>query len=339
MEQAGERARRAVIYCLVPRELADKLHEPLRRHFRARDESVEVVVEQRRADRRAGSERRRQDGPRELERRKVRSPHGLRVADRRASAIATEAPALPRRIARFADHLVFVERLEPSSERLEDLDTARTVMRFQLGDADSFTTLYMRYFERVYSYLRVVVRDAHAAEDSTQQVFTKLFESLHDYEHRGRPFTAWLFTVVRNEAIGELRRQGRNYLVDPVELRASEDAANGGEAPLETLGWISDRELLLFVERLPMAQRQALVLRYMLDLPNTEIAAVLGRSVDDVRQMQSRALRFLRARLSAVGRGAGRRDRTLMRSPLRKSRVMRQRRYALAGGPRPLPRA
>jgi RNA polymerase sigma-70 factor (ECF subfamily) len=210
---------------------------------------------------------------------------------------------------------------------VEDLDTARLVARIQAGDRDAFAVLYMRYFDRVYSYLRLVLRNDADAEDAVQQVFTKVWEALPRYEHRRQPFRAWLFVIVRRYAINQLDRHARTEVVDSEQVQRELDAHPRADE-LPVLGWISDRELVLFIERLPLAQRQVLMLRYMLDLSNSEIAAVLGRSPEDVRSLQSRALRFLRERLDAVGRGADR-PRVLMRRRVLQAPVIRQRRFAL----------
>jgi DNA-directed RNA polymerase specialized sigma24 family protein len=85
----------------------------------------------------------------------------------------------------------------------------------------------------------------------------------------------------------------------------------------------------MFIERLPLAQRQVLLLRFMLDLSNDEIARVLDRSNDDVRLLQSRALRFLRDRLAAVGRTSTRPGRVPALRRFRQVPVLRSRRYAL----------
>jgi RNA polymerase sigma-70 factor (ECF subfamily) len=331
----GPRSRPRV-YCLVPAELADQLHDSLRRHFRD-DPTIEVVVEQRRQDRRGGLDRRRIEGeaPEPGERRRVRGSGGRRIAQRRSVAVALdEAPPLPRRARRHADRIAFVERLEPTSEENEDIDTRRLVTSFQAGDRAGLETLYTRYFDRVYAYLRTALRDQHEAEDVTQQVFVSLIEALPNYEPR-RPFGAWLFRIVRNQAIDHLRKHGRLDVTDPAELaRVREGGENGEprESDLRSLGWISDRDLLLFVERLPLAQRQVVVMRFMLDLSGVQIAQILDRTPADVRRLQHRALRFLEARLDAIGRVPVRRERTRMLRRPQQARILRRRRTALLGG-------
>jgi RNA polymerase sigma-70 factor (ECF subfamily) len=297
----GEKAPR--IYCVVPWELAEELHEELRTHFRS-DASIEVVVERRRRERRSGEQRRRDEADALKDRRAIRNAEGRRVGERRAAVASVESPMLPAPARKHVEALTFVERLEPSDQHHEDLDTARLVTRFQAGDNEVFAELYMRYFDRVYSYLRLALDDDHAAEDSTQQVFLKVMEALPRYERRTQPFRAWLFTIVRNHAIRYLEKRGRMEVVDPVELTDRQPDPAGTE-PAEAfgvLGWISDRELLMLIERLPAAQRQVLMLRYMMDLTTTDIASILGRSSEDVRALQSRALRFLQQRLTALGR-------------------------------------
>jgi RNA polymerase sigma-70 factor (ECF subfamily) len=328
LPKQAQAPRRSITYCIVPQDLAAKLHAPLRRHFRD-DPSVEVIVEARLADRREPAERRATTVEPAIERRKVKAQDGRRIAEQRALAAPIAAPALPPRLSRMAGRLVFVERLEPVGERAEDIDTARLVARIQGGEQELFSQLYQRYFDRVYSYLRIVMRDDHEAEDGAQQVFLQVLNALPRYERqRGRPFRAWLFVIVRNYAIYQLRKHSRIELSDPATM--PEEASVVDDESPGSLGWISDRELLMFVERLPLAQRQVLVLRFMLDLTHKEIAEVLGRSPEDVRILSHRALHFLRDRLTAIGREPER-DAVRERSKvyLRQRTVLRARRFAL----------
>jgi RNA polymerase sigma-70 factor (ECF subfamily) len=241
-----------------------------------------------------------------------------------------ESGPLPRKARPYADRLVFVERVEPSTEQLEDQETARLVSRIQAGAPDLFPVLYMRYFDRVYGYLRTILNDPHEAEDASQHVFMQVLEALPRYERRKQPFRAWLFIIARNHALYRLRGQQRVQATPPEDISLEREiAVESGETEGE-FDWLSDRELLMFVERLPLPQRQVLVLRFMLGLGTAEIASVLERSTDDVRMLQSRALRFLRERLSAVGRGSAERPRPARaRRYLRQAPVLRSRRFAL----------
>jgi RNA polymerase sigma-70 factor (ECF subfamily) len=332
---APQRHDRPVVYCLVPRDLAPKLHEPLRRHFEA-DPLVEVVVERRNGDRRADGERRRAAAQRRgAERRAIRAATGRRVGERRAALVSADAPALPRKARAHVARLKFVERIPPSGQQAEDADTARLVMRFQAGDRDAFGELYMRYFARVYNYMRLVVSDACEAEDLTQEVFVKALAALPGYERREQPFRAWLFTLARNEGLKSVARRSRVDVTDALEIhaRADEAARRDGALPDEpelfTLSWISDDELLMLVDRLPLAQRQVLALRYLLGLRPAEIATLIGSTPNHVSVLLYRALSFLRERLTALGRMPGDRRRAGTQRVFRKAVILRRRRFAL----------
>jgi RNA polymerase sigma-70 factor (ECF subfamily) len=255
---------------------------------------------------------------------------GRRVAERRAEQVPVALPELPRRARRYADAIVFVERIEPPTQREEDADTARFVARFQAGDRDAFGELYKRYFSRVFGYMRSAFRDTHEAEDAAQEVFTLVLKNLKRYERRGQPFRAWLFTIARNHAIRELRRLGRIEPMDPDEARMQADTAVTDAADVTALDWITDRDLNLFVERLPLPQRQVLVLGFLLDLPDDQVARVMGRSQVDVRSLRHRALRFLEERLRAIGRvPQGESTREPWTRRVKKAPVLRSRRHAL----------
>jgi len=261
----------------------------------------------------------------------IRALAGRRIADRRATAVPTSTPTLPRKARPHADDLVFVERLEPSVLSREDDDTARVVTRIQSGDRDAFAIVFTRYFDRIYSYLRVsAAGNHHVAEDATHQVFVNVFEALPRYERRSQPFRVWLFAVARNYAVSQLERQRGREVLDPEAIERHYEQASLAQPEPDALSWISDRELLMFVERLSLAHRQVLLLRYTMGFKQREVAEILGRSLSDVSNAESRALRFLRDRLSSVGRGPKlRRERAQVCRPVRKSVVLRSRRSAL----------
>jgi RNA polymerase sigma-70 factor (ECF subfamily) len=327
-------SRGSDVLCLLPLALAPRLERQMVSW--GSEHGVEVIVERRRADRREEADRRSEPWPRAddlepvaSERRRIRHRLGRRVAERRATLIPVSEPAeLPRRAAAERDGLLFVERLDVDDECREDADSARLVTRLQAGEQDLFADLYERYFVRVYSYLRVALHDRHEAEDAAQQIFLQVMEALHRYEIRDVPFRAWLFRIVRNHTLNHLEKRGRIEVEDPIAL----DRLREFEArPLDpgVLDWLSDADMMIVVSRLPLAQRQVLMLRYMMDLSWSQIAEILGRSPAAARQLQARALSELRGRLAVVKPDTPRTARLPMARRPGCLPVLNARRYAL----------
>jgi RNA polymerase sigma factor (sigma-70 family) len=319
---------RTITYCVVPSELAGELHESLRRHWR--DDPVEVIVERRRDDRRSAPRRRRSgEPPAGRERRSVRSVEGRRVAERRTGSARPLELTLPPEAEPHAHQLAFVVRRLPSSQAAEDVETARLVVEYQLGDRSALEDIYRRYFDRIYAYARVALRDPHEAEDVTQQVFMQVVEALGRYQlRRGTPFRHWLFRIARNTMLNARETQRRAQLEEParVELRIEDGATRTAQ---DALDWLTDADLYMFVDQLPPSQREVLVLRYVLDMSGKEIACQLDRTPESVRQLLSRALRRLEQQLASVRSSRGTVERSAMRARTAAPPVVSTRRRAL----------
>jgi len=317
-------------YCVVPREVSPELHQLVRSCYGG-DGAVPVIVERRRGERRCGA-RRQSNGstPKAAGRRRIRNEDGRRVADRRAVVVPVEPAQIPRRLRRFADQLTFFERIESSGDYAIEIDSSRLAITFQSGDMGAMAKLYMRYFDEVYAYTRLALRDTYEAEDVTQQVFTNACQALSSYEIRPRaPFKSWLLRIARNAVVDALRQQRRVQVEDPevIGVRCDAEMRDGVE---QTLSWLNDSEVALFVERLPDAQREALVLRFILDLPVDQIAQVMGKTPKAVRRLQERALTTLQERLVAAGhRPVRQRARVPLLVRVRPLPVIAARRFAL----------
>ena len=278
-----------MLHCLVPRDLAGEVAEQLRGEL-ANGPLTRVLVERRRSERRRDVDRRDATASVRRELRRVRNQHGRRVADRRAKAVPAPRPSLGPQLQPHAERLRFVE-VEPHDQTaLDDADSARLVVRVQSGDREAFSAIYLRYFDAIYGYLRVALRDAHEAEDATQEVFLQALRAIPRYELRGQPPRRWLFRIARNHAIDRARRR-RPDLADPSVLEARVE----GVDELET--FLSDATLVAHIERLPDAQREVLFLRYAVGFEAPEIAVMTKRTPAAVRQIHHRAIAELRRRL------------------------------------------
>jgi len=151
-----------------------------------------------------------------------------------------------------------------------------------------------------YDLAFAVLRDRHAAEDAVQEAAVRAwraFPGLRD-ESRAR---AWFLKIVLNQCRATMRtRWWRSNLV--LERVDAEVASHAGGAELRV-----DLERALRV--LSRDQRAVLFLAYQMDLPQEEIARVLGVRVGTVKSRLHRAMARLRLALPSPLEAEGERPR------------------------------
>ncbi len=105
-------------------------------------------------------------------------------------------------------------------EGRSDEDLVRAVRR---GEIEAFDELYARYARRLFSYLLHLSNDRARAEDLLQEVFLTALRS-EAFDLRPGKFAGWLFTVARNRAYSERRKESRAVEVETPEPPPSPEA-------------------------------------------------------------------------------------------------------------------
>jgi RNA polymerase sigma factor (sigma-70 family) len=147
----------------------------------------------------------------------------------------------------------------------------------------------LRYQEKIYWVARRFTGDHDSADDITQEVFCKMYESLRDFRGDSRLYT-WLYRVAVNSSLNSLRRQKvRDFLRldDILELESAE-----GELPDALLEANEEQSLIeKAVATLPERQKAVFVMRHYEELSYEEIAAVLKTSVGGLKANYFHAIR------------------------------------------------
>ena len=160
------------------------------------------------------------------------------------------------------------------------------------GDGAALAELCRRW-ERPLFRLLARQTGGRDVDDLYQETWLRVVRAAGRFT-RGRPFRPWLFQI----AVNCCRDWARRRRVDPLEQTAElqTEPAAGGTARIDAA---LDAERLLAA--LPPAQREAVVLRYYHDLPEDEVAEILGCPKGTVKSRLHQAI----ARLVSVVRGGG----------------------------------
>ena len=161
------------------------------------------------------------------------------------------------------------------------------------GDPDAQRRVFERYKDRVFSVaLHFLKGDAAAAQDVTQEVFVKVFRGGGAASFRqDAKLSTWLYRVVANACMDELRRRRRLVLFGDVPTRVH--PAVVPSEPVEL-----DPDVSKALGRLSPKLRLAVLLRYFHDLAYDEIADALGVTPGTVASRLNRAHKVLARELA-----------------------------------------
>ena len=184
------------------------------------------------------------------------------------------------------------------------------MMAYQVGDVAAFEELMVRYERPLWGYVRRFVRDGAVAEDLLQEVFLRVVRAADGWRQDAK-VAPWIYTVARNLCTDHARRAATRRarsLDAPARPSGDEDSSPkllldrvdakipGSER--EALSRELRQHLDRAIDELPRDQREVFILREMMDLPFSEIAASVGAPEGTVKSRMSLALQKLREALA-----------------------------------------
>ena len=184
---------------------------------------------------------------------------------------------------------------ERKSVIIVGMDLVNLVSEAKRGSKEAFSALFTMYYTPLYRYIISRSGDENLALDITQDVFLRWYESLDRYElpvvHNDTSPLSYLFTIAKRLLINNgIKKSAVAMPEDAEQFFAS------GDTPADTLSDIRlgmDQINELMVE-LTDSEREFIELKYMSELENKEIAIIMEKSVDALRQIEHRAIKKLR---------------------------------------------
>jgi RNA polymerase sigma-70 factor, ECF subfamily len=187
---------------------------------------------------------------------------------------------------------------------MESLDEdAKLMERYRDGDAYAFSTLYAHHKGPLYRYLLRQVRNAGAAADLFQEVWSRLVATRARYQPRAK-FATFLFHIAHNCAVDFFRRDVNlrgDIPVHDLDSPLLEPEVPEYQRPDRVAEFIEQQSALLAaVAALPQEQREAFLLREETGLTIEEIARVTDVPVETAKSRLRYAIRKLKKSLSPM---------------------------------------
>jgi RNA polymerase sigma-70 factor (ECF subfamily) len=149
------------------------------------------------------------------------------------------------------------------------------------GEQAAFGQLVSRYQDRLFTVAHRLLGNRPDAADAIQRTLLQVFLRARGYDPRWQVST-WLYRILTNVCIDELRRRGRRVPPDPPATRTAGDSL----------------DLRRALTRVPTEARLLLALHYVGGLSYQELARIRGISVNTVKSQLARGKSILRKALA-----------------------------------------
>lgn len=158
------------------------------------------------------------------------------------------------------------------------------MIAFQEGSEEAFDQLYLSLKSPLYAFLFRFTKEEQLSIDLVQDAFLKLHQSKASYDPKKAGVKTYLFQIAYHLMITKLNRRKKWQKLMPFLLPSS-------EGQMDQADKMTVREA---ISSLPEAQRAVIILSYYHDMPQSEIAEVVGIPVGTLKSRLHHAIKTLK---------------------------------------------
>ena len=166
---------------------------------------------------------------------------------------------------------------------LINLTDQQLIQLYMEGDANALATIVMRYKDKIYTSIYLLVKDKYLAEDIFQDVFIRVIDTLKGgrYTDEGK-FLPWAMRIAHNMCVDHFRKVKRSPTIKTSDDRDIFEVLNFSEpgADQKMMTGQSHDRVRKMVDMLPEDQREVIILRHYADLSFKEIADLTSCSIN-----------------------------------------------------------
>ena len=174
------------------------------------------------------------------------------------------------------------------------MEEKKIIYLLKQGSESAFTTLYERYWRKVYNFARLYLSSVEDSQEVVQEVFIKLWE-IRATIREDENLNGLLFIITRNNIFNHSRRKINEEFYQQTVAAAMEESYTEMEEKIDADNL---REYLIrLIDQLPSRRREIFILSREEGLTYKEIAQRLNLSEKTVEHQISEALKFLKKNL------------------------------------------
>lgn len=185
--------------------------------------------------------------------------------------------------------------------KLKTSHIEKLVQEAQKGNTKAFGEVYDAFFTAIHKYVSYKVSEDHV-DDVTATVFIKAWTRLKKYKKTHASFNSWIFRIAHNTVVDHYRTNKEFYELE--ERIASSDESLHPKRITE-MG-LNGARVQRALKSLNQKYQEVVVMKYINDLNNKDIADILNTNESNVRTLQHRALKKLKVFLEEEERDAQR---------------------------------
>ena len=169
------------------------------------------------------------------------------------------------------------------------LSDEKLILRFQEGDINAYNELVKRYKDRLLNFVFRYFNNREQAEDVVQDTLIKLYTHASYYKKIAK-FSTWIFTIAKNNALTELRKNKRKQTNSlwtedgkVIDINSKEQSLD-----IKVQNEIAIEQLNKFLDEIPENFRMAVVLRDFQELSYDEISKILEIPIGTIKSRINR---------------------------------------------------
>jgi RNA polymerase sigma-70 factor (ECF subfamily) len=162
----------------------------------------------------------------------------------------------------------------------DELQDEIIIEDFHKGDLNNFGILFQRHYTMIFNLSLRMLGNYEEAEDTTQDIFIKAYKHLNKFKGESS-FKTWIYKIGSTSCIDVIRKKKSlwNYLL---KLTEAKDLQHNHD--FEDKTWVQD-----VLNKLPAQQRLLLIMKYIQDFSNKEIAEVMNSTEGSIKVQLYRA--------------------------------------------------